>query len=132
MLVFAWALGLGIVGYRWVKAKAPPPPGALLWPSALFLGLAVIAEYQPARTAATAFAYAVDLAVLLQIVGKDPGVNTGWPPPQNIPATSVLPTGTPAAASTGVTATAAGGLVQVGPKTVTVNVGGFPVTIPVP
>lgn len=106
MFVFAWGLGLGIVVYRWAKQSAPPPPGALLWPSALFLGLAVIAEYQPARAAATAFAYAVDLAVLLQVVGKDPGVSTGWPPPQNIPATSVLPTG--AAASQQAAAPAAG------------------------
>jgi hypothetical protein len=98
MFLFAWALGLGIVGYRWVKAKAPPTPGALLLPSGLFLGLAVIAEYQPARAAATAFAYAVDLAVLLQVVGKDPGQVTGWPPPQDIPPAAILPTGAAGAA----------------------------------
>ena len=80
-LFFAWAIGEGFIVWRWAKAKAPPPPGALLLASGLFLGLAVIAEYQPARTAATAFAYAVDLAVALQLIGKDPAPQTGWPPP---------------------------------------------------
>jgi hypothetical protein len=96
VFLFAWAIGEGIVIYRWMKAKAPPTPGALLLPSALFLSLAILAEYQPARTTATAFAYAVDLAVLLQVVGKEPKQKTGWPPPQTIPAGSVLPTGSAA------------------------------------
>ena len=94
MFLFAWAIGEGILVYRWIKAKAPPTPGALLLPSGLFLGLALLAEYQPARATATAFAYAVDLAVLLQVVGKAPAQQTGWPPAQSIPSTAVLPTGT--------------------------------------
>lgn len=94
MFFFAWALGEGIIVYRWVKAGAPPTPGALLLPSGMFLGLAVLAEYQPARAVATAFAYAVDLAVLVQVVGKAPKQKTGWPPAQDIPPGSVLPTGT--------------------------------------
>lgn len=94
MFFFAWMLGEGIIAYRWIKKGAPPTPGALLLPSGLFLGLAVLAEYQPARTVATAFAFAVDLAVLLQVVGKQPNQVTGWPPPQNIPQDAVLPNGT--------------------------------------
>lgn len=93
MFLFAWMIGEGIIVYRWVKAKAPPTPGALLLPSALYLSLAILAEYQPARTTATAFAYALDLAILLQVVGKVPAQVTGWPPAQSIPQTAVLPTG---------------------------------------
>lgn len=91
-LFFAWAVGEGIIGYRWIKAKAPPTPGALLLPTALYLSLAILAEYRPARGVATAFAYAVDLAILLQVVGKDPKQATGWPPPK-IPATQIWPGG---------------------------------------
>lgn len=93
MFFFAWMIGEGIIIYRWAKKGAPPTPGALLVPSGLFLGLAVLAEYQPARTVATAFAFAVDLAVLLQVVGKAPQQVTGWPPQQNIPQDAVLPNG---------------------------------------
>jgi hypothetical protein len=80
-LFFAWAVGEGIITYRWVKAKAPPTPGSLLLPTALYLSLAILAEYQPARGVATVFAWAVDLAILMQVVGKDPKQATGWPPP---------------------------------------------------
>ncbi len=90
MFFFAWAVGEGIIVWRWVKNGAPPTPGALLLPSALFLGLAVLAEYQPARGAATAFAWAVDAAVLVQLVGKNPKQQTGWPPPK-IPSGQLLP-----------------------------------------
>ena len=93
MFLFAWMIGEGIIVYRWIKNGAPPTPGALLLPSGLYLSLAILAEYQPARTTATVFAYAVDLAILLQVVGKAPAQQTGWPPPQDIPAGSVLPTG---------------------------------------
>ena len=101
MFLFAWAIGEGIIIYRWIKNGAPPAPGALLLPSALFLSLAILAEYEPARTTATAFAYAVDLAVLVQVVGKEPKQATGWPPPK-IPATQIWPGGSsaPAASST--------------------------------
>jgi hypothetical protein len=99
MFLFAWAIGEGIIIYRWIKNGAPPAPGALLLPSALFLSLAILAEYEPARTTATAFAYAVDLAVLVQVVGKEPKQATGWPPPK-MPATQIWPGGKSAAATT--------------------------------
>lgn len=81
-MFFAWMIGEGIIAWRWAKAKAPPTPGELLLPSGLFLGLAILAEYRPARPVAVTFAYAVDLAILLQIVGKNPAPQTGWPPPK--------------------------------------------------
>jgi hypothetical protein len=105
-LFFAWAVGEGIITWRWVKAKAPPAPGALLLPTALYLSLAVLAEYRPARGVATAFAWAVNLAILMQVVGKDPAVATGWPPPK-LPATVIWPGGVPVtAAATGATSKA--------------------------
>jgi hypothetical protein len=102
-LFFAWAIGESIIIYRWVKKGAPPAPGALLLPSALFLSLAVLAEYQPARSTAVAFAYAVDLAILVKVVGKDPSVSTGWPPPKMQP-TQIWPGGASAPAATTKTA----------------------------
>ena len=42
-LFFAWSVGEGIIIWRWAKAKAPPTPGALLLPTALYLSLAVLA-----------------------------------------------------------------------------------------
>jgi hypothetical protein len=102
-LFFAWAVGEGIIVYRWIKNGAPPTPGALALPAALYLGLAVIGEYAPAKSTVTLFAWAVDLAIALQVVGKDPKETTGWPPPA-IPAGVFLPGGTAAAASTTSTA----------------------------
>lgn len=90
---FAWSVGEGIIIWRWVKNGAPPTPGALLLPSALYLGLAVLAEYDPARTAATSFAWALDAAVLLQVLGKDPKQKTGWPPAMINDPTVILPGG---------------------------------------
>jgi hypothetical protein len=104
VFLFAWAIGEGIIIYRWIKNGAPPAPGALLLPSALFLSLAILAEYEPARTTATAFAYAVDLAVLVQVVGKEPKQATGWPPPK-IPATQIWPGGASAPATSGTAST---------------------------
>lgn len=97
-LFFAWAVGEGIIAYRWIKAKAPPTPGALLLPTALYLSLAVLAEYRPARGVATAFAWSVNLAILLQVVGKDPKQVTGWPPPKMQP-TQIWPGGANAPAT---------------------------------
>lgn len=77
---FAWAVGEGIVVWRWAKNGAPPTPGSLAVPSVLYIGLAALAEYEPARTAAILFAWAVDAAVLLQVLGKEPKQATGWPP----------------------------------------------------
>lgn len=100
--VLAWFAGEGIVIYRWAKLKAPPTPGALLLSSGLFAALAVIGQYQPARTAATAAAWALDLAILLQVVGKTPTGVTGWPPPLIDDPTVIMPTGKPS--TTGATA----------------------------
>ena len=105
-LFFAWATGEGIITYRWIKAKAPPAPGALLLPTALYLSLAILAEYRPARGVATAFAWAVNLAILLQVVGKAPTQATGWPPPK-IPATQIWP-GNAGAGTGGGTGTSTG------------------------
>ena len=97
-LFFAWAFGEGIITYRWIKAKAPPAPGALLLSTALYLSLAILGEYRPARGVATAFAWSVNLAILLQVVGKDPKQTTGWPPPKMQP-TQIWPGGASAPAA---------------------------------
>lgn len=102
-MFFAWAVGESIITWRWVKAKAPPAPGALLLPTALYLSLAILAEYRPARPVAVTFAWAVNLAILLQVVGNDPKQDTGWPP-LKIPDTQIWPGGAaavPAAAGGG-------------------------------
>ena len=93
--MLAWAFGEGIVVYRWAKVKAPPTPGALFFSSGLFAALAVVAQYQPARTLATVTAWGLDLAILLQVIGKAPQVKTGWPPPPIGDPTVVLPPGVP-------------------------------------
>jgi hypothetical protein len=101
-LFFAWSVGEGIITWRWVKNHAPPTPGALLLPTALYLSLAILAEYRPARGVATAFAWAVNLAILMQVVGKAPAQATGWPPPKMVD-TQIWPggAGAPAASATG-------------------------------
>jgi hypothetical protein len=101
-LFFAWSVGEGIITWRWVKNHAPPTPGALLLPTALYLSLAILAEYRPARGVATAFAWAVNLAILMQVVGKAPAQATGWPPPKMVD-TQIWPGGAsaPAASATG-------------------------------
>ena len=91
--VLAWAAGEGIVIYRWVKLKAPPTPGALLLSSGLFVALAVVAQYQPARMTATLAAWGLDLAILLQVVGKTPEGVTGWPPGKITDPAVLLPNG---------------------------------------
>lgn len=94
LFVGAWAAGQAIVIYRWARLGAPPTPGALLLPSVIFVGLAVLAGYAPAKGTATALAIGVDVAVLLQVLGKAPTGTTGWPPPvMDNAATSVFPSG---------------------------------------
>jgi hypothetical protein len=68
-LILAWMLGEGIIVYRSVaKDRKPPVPGDMLAATALFALLAAIAEYQPARPAATLFAFGIDIAVLMQVL----------------------------------------------------------------
>lgn len=93
MFFWAWAVGEGIIVYRWVKNGAPPTPGALLLPSGVYFGLAIVAEYAPARTVASLLAWAFDAAVLLQVVGAEPKQVTGWPPPQITDPSVILPGG---------------------------------------
>jgi hypothetical protein len=93
-LVLAWLAGEGIVTYRWIKAGAPPTPRAQLAVSGFFALLAVVAQYPPARTAATLTAVGIDIAALLQVLpGSKAQQNTGWPPPVITDTSVILPTG---------------------------------------
>lgn len=68
-ITLAWAAGMGIITYRaFGKDHRPPVPGQLLAATGLFALLALLAEYEPARTTATAFAFGVDIAVLMQVL----------------------------------------------------------------
>jgi hypothetical protein len=94
VFVAAWLFGEGIVFYRWKKLGAPPTPGALLWSSLLFAGLAVAADYPPARGFAVATAVGLDIAIAMQVLGKAPAGTTGWPPPvMDNEGTAVFPSG---------------------------------------
>lgn len=77
-ITLAWAAGMGIITYRaFGKDHRPPVPGQLLAATGLFALLALLAEYEPARTTATAFAFGVDIAVLMQVL---PGSKTAAKP----------------------------------------------------
>jgi hypothetical protein len=90
-IILAWLIGESIVGYRWAKNGAPPPPGAIAAASVIFLGCAVLGTYQPAKTTATVFAFGVDLAVLLKVLpGGNASQVTNWPP-DHIPCGTLLP-----------------------------------------
>lgn len=66
-LVLAWAVGLGILSWRTAQQyHKPPVPGRLLGASVVFVVLALIAEYEPARRAAVLAAWGFDLAVFFQ------------------------------------------------------------------
>ena len=79
-LILAWAIGEGIIVWRSAyKEHKPPVPGQMLAATALFALLAVLAEYEPARAAATAMAFGLDLAVLMQVL---PGTKAKVPQPQ--------------------------------------------------
>jgi hypothetical protein len=128
-ILLAWLVGEGIIVYRWTKQKAPPPPGALAVASLLYLGAAVVAEYGPARNVAIAWAWAVDVAVLMNVLpgGKDAknGVTTNWPPPY-IPCGQILPSSgtgvtgkpdcSPAAASSSSSSSTASAITSTGTK----------------
>lgn len=67
-IVLAWLIGEGIIVYRSVgKSHAPPVPGRMLAASGLFVLLAILAEYEPARFLATALAFGVDIAALMNL-----------------------------------------------------------------
>lgn len=67
-VILAWLIGEGIIVYRSIgKQHSPPVPGALLATSGLFVLLAVLAEYDRARFLATALAFGVDIAALLNL-----------------------------------------------------------------
>jgi hypothetical protein len=77
-LILAWVIGEGIIVWRSaVKDHQPPVPGQMLAATGLFALLAVAAEYQPARTAATLFAFGVDIAVLMQVLPGGTDAITG-------------------------------------------------------
>ena len=66
-ITLAWLIGETIIVWRSVsRDHRPPMPGQLLGSSAFFALLAIIAEYQPARGAATALAFGVDIAAYLE------------------------------------------------------------------
>lgn len=68
-IILAWFAGQGIIVYRSIKQDhAPPVPGQMLAATGLFALLAVMAEYEPARAAATALAFGVDIAVLMKVL----------------------------------------------------------------
>lgn len=73
-ITLAWLLGETVIVWRSVAKKhRPPMPGELLGSSVFFALLAMLAEYQPARTTATLMAYGVVLAAYLEA----PIVTTG-------------------------------------------------------
>jgi hypothetical protein len=73
-LVAAWLLGTGIVVWRDVHVQHRlPAPGQLLGIGALFLGLAAVAEYTPAAGLATAVAWGLDVAALLNVLPEGLG-----------------------------------------------------------
>lgn len=113
LFVLAWLFGEGIVTYRAVtKQKLPPAPRALLVSSGLFAALGALGEIPGARGAAAAAAWALDLAILLQVLpggAQSPAGRTGWQAIGNAGNTVIIPTGTAAAsvqaASGGATST---------------------------
>jgi hypothetical protein len=78
-LVLAWAVGLGIYTWRTVQEfRKPPVPGRVLGASLVYAGLALVAEYEPARRAATAAAWGFDLAVLFKAGPAQLTQGAGW------------------------------------------------------
>ena len=83
-IILAWLIGEGVIVYRSVsKDHSPPVPGALLATSGLFIMLAILAEYDKARFLATAMAFGVDIAAILNLWGLGGGTT---------PATTTGPT----------------------------------------
>ena len=66
-ITLAWLIGETIIIWRSVtRNHRPPMPGELLGSSGFFALAAIIAEYPPARGAATALAFGIDIAAWLQ------------------------------------------------------------------
>lgn len=126
----AWIVAEGLVSYQSVKRdKIVPGPGRLAVISGLYIGLAIVAEYRPARGVVTAFAWAVNLAVLIQTVGKTPAAASGAKGWAGIPCagnTVIFPSGTAASAalasasSTTTTSTSSGTTTATAPTSGTV------------
>jgi hypothetical protein len=77
-ITLAWLIGEGIIIWRQVgKQHHAPIPGTLLGSSGFFALLALVAEYQPARAAATLTAFGVDLAAYLQVPLVTPKATAG-------------------------------------------------------
>jgi hypothetical protein len=85
-IILAWMIGEGIIVFRSVRQDhSPPVPGALLATSGLFILLAILAEYQPARGLATTFAFGVDIAALLNLGGLGGGTKAAPAPSKTTP-----------------------------------------------
>jgi hypothetical protein len=90
-LILAWAIGEGIIVWRSVvKEHHPPYPGQMLTATAIFALLAVVAEYEPARTAATAMAFGLDIAVLMQVLPGSGATKGTKPAAKKAPAPKVV------------------------------------------
>jgi hypothetical protein len=114
-LALAWLLGETFIAWRSVKEQhMPPSPRQLAVASGLFAFLAILAEYEPARNTAIAFAFGIDLMVLTKVLPGDSGSASikanpnavGWASIGDAGNTVVFPNGTAssigmASASTG-------------------------------
>jgi hypothetical protein len=91
--MLAWLVGEVIIVYRSVKVvKGPPGPGQLILSSGIFALLALAAESEQARSAATLTAWGYDLAAFMNIAGKVKDNGKTWNP-QPAPPTVIIPNG---------------------------------------
>jgi hypothetical protein len=73
-IVFAWAVGEGILVYRAYKQGAPPMPGQLLAASFLFIGCGLLADNASTSFLGSALAWGFDVAAFLNLA---PSITTG-------------------------------------------------------
>jgi hypothetical protein len=100
-LVAAWLFGTAIVVWRDVHVQHRiPAPGQLLGISALFLGLAAVSEYTPAAGLATALAWGLDVAALLDVLPQGLGGQITQAQAAESPGTGKQATGTTQAPGT--------------------------------